>query len=271
MAKRYGPETSEEEQMEGLAWSRTDRGVKTFVGSGVGGPVWDTVWKGSTYNEDDGKLISEELTKSITKKDLYRPLPEGVKNIKTVLHYRIDDGEKEQKVAESREENVTFKKPAGDPTHRDIKMKAKSTPVSTHHVTSSTGEERNKWVKSINKELESFYNNHAVEDATAELVARCREVGSYHAKRMVICGNCQPWEQDESNSTNNLDAPLLRWMLSAFCDIPPEHLVLLKPPKSLIDLKLIKESKIWLAVRAVYGLRAAPRLWEQSRRERLQR
>eukprot|EP00971_Amphidinium_carterae_P132786 2629849-Amphidinium_carterae.1 len=35
-------------------------------------------------------------------------------------------------------------------------------------------------------------------------------------------------------------------------DIPPEHLVLLKPPKSLIDLKVIKESKIWLAVRAVY-------------------
>eukprot|EP00971_Amphidinium_carterae_P315768 6276662-Amphidinium_carterae.3 len=43
-------------------------------------------------------------------------------------------------------------------------------------------------------------------------------------------------------------------------DIPPEHLVLLKPPKSLNDLKLIKENKIWLAVRAVYGLRAAPRL-----------
>eukprot|EP00971_Amphidinium_carterae_P221134 4390210-Amphidinium_carterae.1 len=48
-------------------------------------------------------------------------------------------------------------------------------------------------------------------------------------------------------------------------DIPPEHLVLLKPPKSLIDLKLIKESRIWLTVRAVYGLRAASRLWEQNR------
>eukprot|EP00971_Amphidinium_carterae_P182422 3620286-Amphidinium_carterae.5 len=101
--------------------------------------------------------------------------------------------------------------------------------------------------------------------------------------RMVICGNRQPWEQDESNSTNNIDAPLLRWMLSALCgkdttwcsvdistafltaDIPPEHLVLLKPPKSFIDLKVIKESKICLAIRAVYGLRAAPRLWEQSR------
>eukprot|EP00971_Amphidinium_carterae_P321734 6394978-Amphidinium_carterae.1 len=63
-----------------------------------------------------------------------------------------------------------------------------------------------------------------------------------YKSRMVICGNRQPWEQDKSNSTNNLDAPLLRWMLSAFCgknttwcsvdistgfltaDIPPEHL-----------------------------------------------
>eukprot|EP00971_Amphidinium_carterae_P300554 5971858-Amphidinium_carterae.1 len=108
-------------------------------------------------------------------------------NIKTVPHYRIDDGEKEQKVAESVEENVSVKKPAGDPTYREKKMKAKSIPVSTHHVTSSTGEERNKWVKSINKELESFYSNHAVEDATAELVVRCREVGNHCRVRWSTC------------------------------------------------------------------------------------
>eukprot|EP00971_Amphidinium_carterae_P083625 1655388-Amphidinium_carterae.1 len=33
-------------------WTRTDKGVKKFVGSGNGGPVWDTVWKRSTYNLD---------------------------------------------------------------------------------------------------------------------------------------------------------------------------------------------------------------------------
>eukprot|EP00971_Amphidinium_carterae_P308725 6134707-Amphidinium_carterae.2 len=48
-------------------------------------------------------------------------------------------------------------------------------------------------------------------------------------------------------------------------DIPFEHLLLLKPPKLLIDLKVIKKGKIWKAVGAVYGLRAAPRLWKQSR------
>eukprot|EP00971_Amphidinium_carterae_P090144 1784575-Amphidinium_carterae.1 len=74
---------------------------------------------------------------SITKKDLPRPFPEGVQNIRTVLHYRIKEGEQEEKVNESREENVTFKKPPGDPSHRKVKMKAKSTPITTQHVTSS--------------------------------------------------------------------------------------------------------------------------------------
>eukprot|EP00971_Amphidinium_carterae_P172570 3420644-Amphidinium_carterae.1 len=82
---------------------------------------------------EDGKLISEEFTEKITKKDQYRCLPEGVTNIKTVLHYRLDDDKKDTKVTESREENITFKKPMGDPTHREIKMKAKSTPITTHH------------------------------------------------------------------------------------------------------------------------------------------
>eukprot|EP00971_Amphidinium_carterae_P186702 3706058-Amphidinium_carterae.1 len=35
--------------------------------------------------------------------------------------------------------------------------------------------------------------------------------------RLVICGNRQPWEQSKKTSTNTLDAPLLRWMLSTFC------------------------------------------------------
>eukprot|EP00971_Amphidinium_carterae_P013449 265026-Amphidinium_carterae.2 len=64
------------------------------------------MWKRSTYNSDNGVLISEEFTKAITKKDLYRPLPEGVRNIRTVLHYRIKEGKTEEKVNESREENV---------------------------------------------------------------------------------------------------------------------------------------------------------------------
>eukprot|EP00971_Amphidinium_carterae_P165602 3282814-Amphidinium_carterae.1 len=91
-----------------------------------------------------------------------------------------------------------------------------------------------------------------------------------YKSKLVICGSRQPWEQDESTATNNLDAPLLRWMLSAFrgpdvtwcsvdistafltADIPPEQLVLLKPPKSVVELKVVEENQISLAVTAVY-------------------
>eukprot|EP00971_Amphidinium_carterae_P248172 4927274-Amphidinium_carterae.2 len=103
---------------------------------------------------------------------------------------------------------------------------------------------------------------------------------------MVICGNGQPWEADERTSTNNLDASLLRWTLSTWAHrdttwttvdistafltvkMPAEQLdielVLLKPQAVLVKLGLLKEDDIWIATRAVYGLRSAPRSWEQS-------
>eukprot|EP00971_Amphidinium_carterae_P219891 4365184-Amphidinium_carterae.1 len=71
LAKMTHGETTEDEQKDSRTWSRKDKGVQKFVGSGVGGPVWDTVWKRLPYNEDAGELLSDELTKSITKKDLY--------------------------------------------------------------------------------------------------------------------------------------------------------------------------------------------------------
>eukprot|EP00971_Amphidinium_carterae_P301326 5986619-Amphidinium_carterae.1 len=63
-------------------------GVKRFVASKDGGPKWKKVWKRDAYNLEDGKLIAEKLVSNMTRKDLNRPLPEGVKNIKTVLHYK---------------------------------------------------------------------------------------------------------------------------------------------------------------------------------------
>eukprot|EP00971_Amphidinium_carterae_P173082 3431322-Amphidinium_carterae.1 len=52
--------------------------------------------------------------------------------------------------------------------------------------------------------------------------------------------------------------------------MPVEQLVLLRPPAVLVRLGLLKEDDIWTATRAVYGLRSAPRLWEQSRDDVLQ-
>eukprot|EP00971_Amphidinium_carterae_P063513 1257023-Amphidinium_carterae.1 len=62
-ATPQGTRHPSEEQEDSRTWSRRDKGVQKFVGvgSGAGGPVWDTVWKRSTYNDDTGELISDEL------------------------------------------------------------------------------------------------------------------------------------------------------------------------------------------------------------------
>eukprot|EP00971_Amphidinium_carterae_P275694 5470382-Amphidinium_carterae.1 len=96
-----------------------------------------------------------------------------------------------------------------------------------------------------------------------------------HKSSMVICGNRQPCEADERTSTNNLDASLLRCVLStwahkdtvwttvdisaAFLTVKmPEQFVLLRPPAILVKLELLNEDEIWIATRAVYGIRSTP-------------
>eukprot|EP00971_Amphidinium_carterae_P197417 3918169-Amphidinium_carterae.2 len=54
---------------------------------------------------------------TIVKKDLYRLLPAGVTHIRTLLHYRIRERDKDEKAQDSREENVTCKKPPRNPSH----------------------------------------------------------------------------------------------------------------------------------------------------------
>eukprot|EP00971_Amphidinium_carterae_P213956 4246110-Amphidinium_carterae.1 len=72
-------------------WTRTDYNQKRFVASKDGGPRWEKVWKRATYNVDTGDLIAEELVCDMTKKELNRPLPDKVKNIRTVLYYRTTE------------------------------------------------------------------------------------------------------------------------------------------------------------------------------------
>eukprot|EP00971_Amphidinium_carterae_P295350 5865612-Amphidinium_carterae.1 len=153
-------------------------GVKRFVASKDGGPRWEKVWKRDTYNLADDKLIAEELVSNMTRKDLNRPLPEGVKNIRTVLHYKtLSKGD--DKVEKSRKELVEFSMPAEPPPDKKVKLKAKSTPISSLQVMNSQGEKRAKWIQSIEKELASFKNNHATEVINHELKEKCRQVGNY--------------------------------------------------------------------------------------------
>ena len=105
-----------------------------------------------------------------------------------------------------------------------------------------------------------------------------------HKSRLVICGNFASWGE-HSTTTTNLDAPLLRLMLSLSCstettwssinitsaflnaDIHDDDTVLVTPPPILVKMDIVKPNTVWHVKKAIYGLREAPRLWRNSKSE----
>ena len=197
----------------------------------------------------------------------------------------------------------------------NIVIKAKSIPVSPKTVASSTGAMREKWLLSIYKEIENFLQNMAIDDADPALVVAWKEKGKWplpcqmvfvlkpltqsqqeendvheeykHKSRLVICGNFATWGE-HSTTTTNLDAPLLRLMLSLACSkettwssvditsaflnagIHEDDTVLITPPPILVKMDIVKPNTVWRVKKAIYGLREAPRLWQQERDQKLQ-
>ena len=99
--------------------------------------------------------------------------------------------------------------------------------------------------------------------------------------RLMICGNFAAWGE-HSTTTTNLDAPLLRLMLSlanaqdttwssAFlnADIHDDDTVLVTPPPILVKMNIVKPNTVWHVKKAIYGLRETPRLWQGQRHQSL--
>ena len=228
--------------------------------------------------------------------------------------------------AQKRREVVQFDNPTAGNDRRpkraqpsdgkpNLVIKAKSIPVSPKTVASSTGAMREKWLRSIYKEIENFLQNMAIDDADPALIVAWREKGKWplpcqmvfvlkpltqsqqeendvheeykHKSRLVICGNFATWGE-HSTTTTNLDAPLLRLMLSLACskettwssvditsaflnaDIHEDDTVLITPPPILVKMDIVKPNTVWRVKKAIYGLREAPRLWQQERDQKLQ-
>ena len=107
--------------------------------------------------------------------------------------------------------------------------------------------------------------------------------------RLVACGNFQEDTQAHmlENSSANPSQELLRLLLSMLARHPDwsalvldiscaflnasldNERVLIRPPPALVKLGLVSPHVLWMALRAIYGLRKAPKLWEEERNKTL--
>ena len=113
---------------------------------------------------------------------------------------------------------------------------------------------------------------------------------SWKAKvRLVACGNYQADTQAHmlENSSANPSQEIVRLLISMLVRHPEwvalvldiacaflnvelgDDKVLIRPPPSLVRMGLIAPHVLWLALRAIYGLRKAPKLWEEERNRML--
>ena len=187
--------------------------------------------------------------------------PDSEKRQEVVHHEQIPDYD----VKKPKRQQANDKK-------SNVVIKAKSIPVTPKSVASSTGSMREKWLVSIYKGIENFLQNMAIEDADSALVVRWKSLGKSplpcqmefvlrpltqsqqkgddvqkeykHKSRLVICGNFASWGE-HSTTTTNLDAPIL------------------------VKMDIVKPNTVWHVKKAIYGLREAPRLWQQERDQKL--
>ena len=79
----------DESELDLSEWERTDFNASKFVTENKDGPKWKYVVRRVTIDIDTRRVIEDlRNPRNVPIKELYRPLPDGVKNIKTVLYYK---------------------------------------------------------------------------------------------------------------------------------------------------------------------------------------
>ena len=102
--------------------------------------------------------------------------------------------------------------------------------------------------------------------------------------RWVICGNFEPEKENEENYSGGADATAFRVLVkkaaeeqwsgstldikTAFLNAELEdstEIIIIRPPHVLLMQKYMEEGEVFMAKKAVYGLRRSPRLWGLTR------
>ena len=174
----------------------------------------------------------------------------------------------------------------------------------TEDVSVMKGPHAQEWIAAVLEEIESFkrlgvYEEVPRSEATSPplparliLVTKPNVHGGPARKkaRIVICGNFQDVHPDEFTASKTPSYPALRMALSVAShmgwpvecwDVSTAFLyarlfgdrdtdlggneIFMRPPKILIDTKVVEEGVVWKIKRALYGLRTSPIAWETER------
>jgi len=160
-------------------------------------------------------------------------------------------------------------------------------------VVKSQGKDRDGWVEAIEKELANLGGTirHAKPQELEELgrlgvkptPSRMVFVQKPTKKkaRMVICG--QFLDQFGETSVTNIDVAPLRALIAAgwrkdhviagmdvtaaflHADMPKYRFLIIAPPAALVTMGIIPRGTYWVVEKALYGMKEAPRYWEEHR------
>ncbi|CAK0837207.1 unnamed protein product [Prorocentrum cordatum] len=184
---------------------------------------------------------------------------------------------------------------------QEIQRESGMTLTTMKTLSAAFGSEREEWRQALEAELISMTENEVFRKLSGPELreARPRDVlpmkvvagekaadsTGYRKKkaRGVVCGNFEV-ESDEPVYCSNLDIASLRASLAVACKngwslgvmdvstaflnahLPMGHKrVVVRPPAVFVGYGLVPEGELWVAEKAIYGLRVSPKAWSDKR------